>query len=518
MAMTQEQLRVVESTGWGVCLASPGSGKTRVVSEKASRLSKTGEPVLVLAFSKKACQELQRRTPKARNVEIRTTHSLCYSIIQKHWQDLSPFFPKISPWPEKCKVLDEEGEFKVLSKISKHRGRAVLACVSKYRSLGLNPKDLRGLWEKGVFMDDVTEETLTLWEEYDLHRLEKGYVTFDDMLTYTYLLLTVPTIANEYSSKYKHILIDEAQDTSRIQWDILKVFMSNANTVLAVGDTNQAIYSWRGADGSILREIQKVNRGVKVFHLSQNFRSDQEIITLANKISPTSMVSPSTRKGKVTITCYSSRKLEVERVVKNTPKGTAILARTHSYLEPFERYCILQKVPYGYSKGIGSFYSRPHVKEVRAILREWQRRKAKKRHTEVSVDLTRFKSDTDLFLHLIQRAKTPCQKEDIEAIYSAVREMGLKRFLSLRSKPSSDPKVILSTGHAAKGLEWDVVCVVGCSQGIIPHKKSKNRKEEKNLFYVMCTRAKKVLNLSFVGANPSVFLPKFKDYPLRVVN
>ena len=286
-------------------------------------------------------------------------------------------------------------------------------------------------------------------------------------------------------------MIDEAQDTSDQQWKILRPMVLNSVTSFVAGDVNQAIYGFRNADGSILSSMTQMKDAV-TFRLSQSFRSGSLITNLANKLcyDKASQIIPQDHLGSVQVNKFVTAEEEVDWVLKNVCKNSAIISRTNSYLEKFERACIEKETAY-----LGkSFYRSNHISDLYKFLSDFG-------GVEVVPLIEKAYINNTSYLR--------AEVEDFKLVVSIINKEGLKKFLNLveTSRLLEGTGVTLTTGHASKGLEWERVFVVGCYTGHIPHRMSSDDREERNLFYVMTTRAREELILSCVG-EPSIYLPK----------
>ena len=339
-------------------------------------------------------------------------------------------------------------------------------------------------------------------EIYHFLDLSKGFINFDDMVDLAEHLIPLPFVATELSRKYSHILIDEAQDTSDQQWRILRPLVLNSMTSLVVGDYNQSIYGWRNADGSILLNMAQM-KGAVTFRLSQSFRSGSLIAALANKIcyDKTSQIVPQDHLGSVKVVKFENTESEVEWVLKNVDKDTAIISRTNSYLEKFERVCVENDI---YYQG-KSFYRSNHINDLYKFVIEFT-------GSNVISIIEKAYINNNSYL------KT--EIDDFKLVVSLINKEGLPRFIDLVGKSLllDGTGVTLTTGHASKGLEWKRVYVVGCHSGHVPHRASNDDREERNLFYVMTTRAMGELILT-CQVEPSVFIPtEVRKHAISITN
>lgn len=488
--LSHEQLAPVYSDAQiNVTLSVPGSGKTTVLVERAKRLRRqTSEDILALTFSRRAAADIEKRIGSDPNIKVSTIHGFCFGIIRENWEQLGKLLG-VQRWPDTPVVCDERQELKLLSELFPTSDtKRMLDTFRELRKLGTDPQTLAGLVRGGVYLR-VSKELISQWSEYEQRKLAQGLLTYEDMATLAEILLPLPDVSTSLSNRYPHILIDEAQDTSHIQWRIIRTLVANAKTTLAVGDLNQSIYGWRDADGTILKRLGE-QESAAVFHLRRSYRSKGLITKLANLICPDrkSKIEGHTDSGTLDVRRYSSEAEEVQAVVSSLEGNCAILSRTNAYLESFERELIKRGIPY---KG-AAFYRSPHIRALASFV---------KRVSGDHVDAA-----SRAFLKNEDYSKV--EKEDFKLALRVIKEQGAPFFLDLVEGATTEGEgVTLMTGHGAKGLEWDRVWVVGVTEGRIPHSKSTDPQEESRLLYVMITRAREALHLSYVGT-PSSLLPK----------
>jgi superfamily I DNA/RNA helicase len=257
-----------------------------------------------------------------------------------------------------------------------------------------------------------------------------------------------------------------------------------------VGDVNQAVYGWRNADGSILFNMSSMKEAV-TFRLAQSFRSGANITDLANQIcyDKNSQIVSQNPLGEVIVRKFKSVEDEVRWVLSNVCKNSAIISRTNSYLEKFERACIENNICY-----LGkSFYRSNHINDLYQFFSDYT-------GTDTLAILDKaFINNASYSRH---------QSDDFKLVSSIIRKEGLSKFIDLvnTSRLLEDTGVTLTTGHSSKGLEWDRVFVIGCHTGHVPHKSANDDREERNLLYVMTSRAAKELIITCID-EPSIYLP-----------
>ena len=476
-----EQFRPVHSDSkYNVCCAVPGSGKTTVLVARAERLAKAGAKVLVVTFSNKAANDVEHRiVPEARkNITVKTIHAYCYDIIRSNWPLVGEYFG-YDDWPKEASLATENGEKLLYQKIFGDSDfKKFYKDLQYLRSLCIDLTMIPGLMNKGVYFGTIKLPHVEKCIRFEHERLSSGMVLFDDMISLVGKLLHLPNISSKAVSAYEHLLVDEAQDTNSAQWDVLRVLLHHCETNLVVGDVNQAIYGFRGAEGSGFKYFINLPCAV-LFTLQRTYRSRDKIVRFANFIVPDKISKIITNKegGDIRFTKYEDLKDEVSTVVSKLKEDTCILARTNDYLIPFEAALIEAGIPY---KG-DSLYRSGILSKVLA-----------------TIDVDNPKESVKE--RLIWNGTTDDELKVLRAINKSLNN-GKTLDDLIQMKTAADAlvgnAVTLSTGHAAKGLEWNHVFIVGANRGMIPHKLATDLKEEKNLFYVMVTRGRESVEVSY---------------------
>lgn len=509
--LTKEQLKaVVHDKGPALCIAVPGSGKTHLLSHRMKALIEHGvdpKRILLCTFSVKSAGELSQRikdlgiNPKL--ASAKTLHSICFRIMKSEW-----------PSVKSIKHFKAD-DFQIA------RPHFFTSMLEEEKTK-FNPYAYYVAWERwkdfgraAALEDPNYSSTWKFWELKQREAVVATPATFGDLLNWTFdLFRSNEAVAEKWGEMWDYILLDEAQDTSRIQWAILRTFNST-NNFMAVGDDNQSIYSFRAAD---IRSFLEFSQGkkCKVYPLSKNFRSHAKITSLADElmkghtISPKKKMVPYKEDGP-SVRFIRPKDQEQEAYIisklidpKNLGK-TAILARTNSVLEPFER--ALMRAGYAFQRvgGGTSFYRLPWIEPIIRILIKYQEGSLSKRRAEALAPLAQTPSS--LIVGILDgpiglRKKFKDREEDstpdedwMALLQVAVRYKTLTDYLKIirpltdHQDIESSDSITLSTTHRAKGLEWDTVFCAGISEGIIPHNKSNDEEEERRILYVMVSRA-----------------------------
>lgn len=432
---TQQQA-VTHLNGPLLVLAGAGSGKTRIVTERIVYLINQGVPahhIVAVTFTNKAAREMDERV-KARashGVLIATFHSLGAKILRESIDVLG--------WPKSFTIYDEEDSLKLLK-----------VCMDELaiKDKEVTAKTLRQLIsgsKNQLIMPDkaVHEEHTffpTLYKRYSEKLKEAGAVDFDDLLLLTArLFLEHPDLLESYQNRWPFLLIDEYQDTNHTQYVIAKQLVAKSSNLFAVGDPDQSIYSWRGANIRNILNFQKDFPGAPLVRLEQNFRSRGHILEAANAV----IQNNSSRLEKNLWTdrgagpriqlhiadderqeaFYVSQKIsELSR--KSSLKEIVIFYRTNFQSRPFEDALLRQRIPYTIVGGL-SFYQRKEIKDILAFLR-----------------MVQNGSDTVSFLRTINIPKRGLGEATLEKI---VLYAGSRPILEAATELVDDPDVKLGT-------------------------------------------------------------------------
>lgn len=387
--LNEEQIKpVMDTEGAVLVLAGAGSGKTRVLTSRIAYILREGKAtlpqILAITFTNKAAGEMKERLQSligdGDSRWICTIHSMCVKIL-RDFGDRAGIKPNFSIYSEtergnvikKAFVSLDFDDEKLLKSAKYHIGNA--------KMLGLTPEEYqrRNKYERGI--DDIT----AIYEEYVRHMRENNALDFDDLLSETLRLLKADRETREYlSDKFKYVLVDEFQDTNAVQYEIIKLLSYKHGNLFVVGDDDQSIYGWRGAEIENILAFDKDFPNAKIYKLERNYRSTKSILSLANCIIKNNV----NRRGKVLWTeagagdkpvCYQAEEelgeaLYTARTISDAVarggkySDFAVLMRinalTRSYEQEFAKYGIPYKVFGGFR-----FFERKEIKDVLAYLR-----------------------------------------------------------------------------------------------------------------------------------------------------
>ena len=408
--LNPQQREAVETTeGPVLILAGAGSGKTRVITYRIAYLIEhTGvmpESILAMTFTNKAAAEMAERVEKlvgglsiAKPV-ISTFHSFCVRVLRRDIEALQ--IPSTTPGQppighsKKFVIYDESDMQAVVKGVMKRLGvddkqltpRTVLSRISWAKNHMLDPQEL---YLQSA--DPKNERIAHLFEEYRKELRKANALDFDDLLLEaTRLLKTVAPVREYYNRRFRYLLIDEYQDTNRPQYELMRMLAGERHNVCAVGDEDQSIYSWRGADIRNILEFEQDFPEAKIIRLEENYRSTQNILQAASSVVANNLRRKgknlwTSRQGGTKLGYYEAPDGENEALFAAdhiakylreaghsensggaTPRA-AVLYRTNSQSRLFEeamrRYGLKYKVVGGFS-----FYERAEIKDMISYLK-----------------------------------------------------------------------------------------------------------------------------------------------------
>ena len=576
-------------------LAGAGSGKTRVITYKISYLIENGVApynILALTFTNKAANEMKERAVKlninAQNVWMGTFHSLCVRILRKEIDKLG--------YKNNFNITDAKDNLNLIKNCLKELNLDEKFFVPKNiaAQISFNKNKMIGADEFFV----KTHDDFRLNKVAEIYKLYQEKLKIDNLLDFDDLLFFMAKIFMDYDdvlefykNKFKYILVDEYQDTNAVQYFLIKLLAGESENICVVGDDDQSIYSWRGADINNILDFEKDFRNAKIIKLEQNYRSNQIILDAANGVIKNNLGRKSKnlwteQKDGEKIIFYraSDYKLEAkflaEQILNNKDKfdlkNCAILYRNNFLSRVIEDEFVKKNIAYRLI-GATRFYDRMEIKDLIAYLKfinnpddeisllriiNTPRRgiggkslekamsfasqekislwEALKIFADNNKNFSGFVEMINLFLdykekysiydlmqkiifeigykeYLEKQEEYVSRLENIEEFLAKIIEFergqeskkSLTEFLeqiSLLSETDNYDKdenaVSLMTLHGSKGLEFDCVFIFGADDDIFPSnfKSDIELEEERRLFYVGITRAKKKLFISCADA------------------
>lgn len=591
MLNDRQKEAVGHTTGPLMVLAGAGAGKTRVITHRIANLIKKGVPperILAVTFTNKAAKEMRDRvrtlidnsTEFNRPINyassglvypfVATFHSLCVHIIKEEAKTLGI--------PRHFSIYDRSDSMRAMREAIKNVGldpkqfepRTLLSYISKLKGKGIDAHSYRGEqspWHVGARL---------VYLEYTKLLEKDKALDFDDLLLRVYTLLeTNVSVRERLQQRWTHLLVDEYQDTNRVQFSIIRLLAGPEQNVCVVGDIDQNVYSWRGATLDNLLSFEHTFENPTLVVLEQNYRSTQNILQAANDI----IIKNERRKEKNLFTenetgdpifVYTAgtendeARFIVERAQKEinasvSPEEIAVLYRANFQSRVLEEAFLRAGVPY---QILGTkFFEREEVKHALSYIRAalnpestgdigriigvpargiGKTTLSKMFLKETATLPAKTQEKVRDFYALLVRIQKSCETETASrAMLYAIRESGLEKHYSAKTEEDAErlqnlrelvslaskydalgplagveklleeaslatdqdelaevkPGVKLMTVHASKGLEFEVVFISGLEEGLFPSgqmgDEDRDSEEERRLFYVALTRAKK---------------------------
>lgn len=571
--LNEDQKKAVTYDGGPLLiLAGAGSGKTRVLTHRAAWFiqGKKAYPenILLLTFTNKAAKEMKDRitaligqTPAFAG----TFHSFCVRVLRIDGEH--------SCIPRNFIIYDTDDCKEAIKDIMESLGMdekeikpsSVSYVISEAKNMMLSPLEYSEFAQT-----DFQEKVFKIYTRYEKYLKEIGALDFDDLLLKTVELFDKnPSVLEKWNRTLTHILVDEWQDTNKVQYTLTKLLVGKNKNLTAVGDASQSIYSWRGADYKNITYLSRDYPDLRIINLERNYRSTQNILTAANEVIRRNTSHPilslwtEEKEGeKIKIFRADNEMNEADFIMNEIEKlitrgyefhDIAILYRTNAQSRTFEEALLHRGIPYTLVGGV-RFYDRREIKDVLCFLRllvnpkdKVSRKRAEKIGKRIYTKFEEF--DKELFdnkekerntildewnsVNLMDTvlAKTGyLTKYEKETEENMMRLENIKEFRSVATEfpnifeflenvslveaeqnekgqvkfeTNALGKVTLMTLHAAKGLEFGVVFLVGMEEGLFPHSRAlfdmPQLEEERRLAYVGITRARKILYITYAG-------------------
>jgi DNA helicase-2/ATP-dependent DNA helicase PcrA len=595
MGLNEKQKQIVETVNGPVLVvACPGSGKTTAMVERAKNMVDHGispKNILMITFTKEAASSMQKRYEKKygdSGIRFNTIHSVCYDVLRDVYGYTSKdLFLETEKWNFFTRILYK----KIPQSEMEDFVRTLIQEISYIKNKEMPPEEFTPQMAK-------KEDFAQLYALYENHKKSMKKIDFDDMLTLTKKIFQRDRLTLElYQDRYRYIMIDEYQDTNRVQADIFYMLAAKYRNICVVGDDDQSIYGFRSADSSIMLDFPKKFLDCKTIYLDTNYRSEPKIIELAGALIGNNRVrfakkflahkdgqARLSQKGFVSGVEQKNAILRGIQMLRNehVPENEiAILYRTNKQNLLYVHDLLKEDIP---------FYTTEAVRDIhdmflfQDILSYYRLSKGIQERGDLLKVLNRpsryLKSDAFLacafdleeMLSCCRRLDNPTSArsqvydmwEDIQTLagkrphdfvkylfftmdyartaYSYAKFCGkdeseihevltlleeeskefdtMEEWIAytkvyakrLQEKKKQRKGICLSTYHSAKGLEWDNVFLIDCNEGITPYQKARTAEEieeERRLFYVAFTRARKEVHLTYIdnGKRGGKFVP-----------
>ncbi len=574
---------VLHTDGPLLIVAGAGAGKTKTITHRIAHLIEEGigaSSILAVTFTNKAAGEMRDRVrallagKRGGQPFISTFHSLGVRLIREFHEEVG--VPRgFSIWDRDDSLRAVKAELKRLD-TEEWTPRQILSAISREKGAG------KTLVEYRERASTRREQTVArIWDQYEKALKAEDSLDFDDLLVRTLQLLhTSPQTLALLQNRWQYIIVDEYQDTSNVQYELMRLLAGERHNICVVGDLDQCVYTWRQAEIENLLSFERLFPSVKTIRLEQNYRSTRTIIAAANAIIeknvnrvPKTLFSENETGDPIVLYGALDERYEAWFVAEHAAalieRGVpahqiAILYRENAQSRVLEEALLHAGLPY---RVLGTrFFERKEVKDVLSYLRAALNPKGKGDIARIvgipprgigkvtldkmfsgealgaaSAKVAAFEETLRKIRHAVQTLPTSeavrfcieasgIQKmyegkteEDVERLGN-VRElanlavkyendeppMGIEKLLEEAALQSEQDQldidkdkggISLMTVHAAKGLEFDAVFVVGLEQGLFPSirtmDESRDPEEERRLFYVALTRARKNLFLSY---------------------
>ncbi len=519
--------------------------------------------ILMVTFTNKAAGEMLERIIKtfdqykiSEQPVVGTFHAICAKILRREGKNIGiPVGFQIFDDQDQLETIKEAFSFLDIS-IKDIKPRAVLATISQAKNQMIDEASYESL-ARGYFQETVAK----VYPVYQALLKDHEALDFDDLLLKTVeLFKKTPSVLNQYQYRFQYVMVDEYQDTNEAQYRLTKLLGGKNRNICVVGDFSQSIYSFRGADFRNLEKFKRDFPECVTFPLSQNYRSTQKILDAAttvisnNTLHPVLSLWTKNEEGEEVVIFsaeneHNEAEFIIQQIITSQQKNpdlhlrdVVILYRTNAQSRALEETFLHNSVPYVLVGGT-RFYERKEVKDVLSYLSYLANNKNKialkriekigKRRmeklleyvNEVAKEGLEKKATIEILDEILIKTdyialyddKDPEDKPRIENIKElrsvAIEFPNLNQFLenvalveqdyhSMPDRQVKNPDAItLMTMHAAKGLEFKIVFIVGMEEGLFPHSQSMfdagEIEEERRLCYVGITRAKEKLFLTF---------------------
>ncbi|MGI6019754.1 MAG: DNA helicase PcrA [Marvinbryantia sp.] len=372
-------------------LAGAGSGKTRVLTYRIAHLIEEENVapwnILAITFTNKAAGEMRERVNQmvefgAESIWVSTFHSACVRILRRFIERLgyTTNFTIYDADDQKSMIKDVCKQLKIDTKIYKEK--SILAAISSAKDELIDPEQ----YEKLVYGDFHKRKIADAYREYQIQLKRNNALDFDDLIVKTVeLFKTCPEVLDYYQERFRYIMVDEYQDTNTAQFELIRILAEKYRNLCVVGDDDQSIYKFRGANIGNILNFEKVFEEAKVIKLEQNYRSTQNILNAANEVirhnrgrKPKKLWTENEEGSQVVakqfMTAYDEADYVATDIAKKVHAGkltyqdNAVLYRTNAQSRLFEEKLLMANIPYKIVGGV-NFYARKEIKDLLCYLK-----------------------------------------------------------------------------------------------------------------------------------------------------
>lgn len=640
--MNKEQEEAVKTTeGPLLIMAGAGSGKTRVLTHRIAYLIVEKEvypsKILAITFTNKAAREMRERingllgAGTGERMWVSTFHSMCVRILRRDIDRIG--------YTKNFSILDTSDQLTVIKNVLKEQNidskqydpRSMLNAISGAKNICIDSDTYRAQMNE---MNPFEKTVANVYQSYQKKLRKNQSLDFDDLIMLTLTLFKrVPDVLEFYQNKFQYIHVDEYQDTNKAQYELVQMLAKKFKNICVVGDSDQSIYRWRGADIQNILSFEKDYPNAKAIMLEQNYRSSQRILQAANDVIgnntsryPKVLRTENLEGEKIELFRAMNEQQEAQYVVQKiqdlmelenrTLNDFAILYRTNAQSRVMEEVLVKSNMAYTIVGGT-KFYDRKEIKDLLAYLRlianndddlslariinepkrnigatSFERMALYALDQDRSIldalsevdfmgiparavnsviqfqglinnltQMQEFLSVTEIVEQVLDKTGYRAMLKNEKTIEAESRLENIEEFLSVTKEfeKQSDDKslvafltdlalisdidkldedediskgnIILMTMHAAKGLEFPVVFIIGMEENIFPHSRSlgddDEMEEERRLAYVGITRAEERLVITCAQSrtifgrgsfnSPSRFIKEISDDILEVV-
>ena len=388
--LNERQREAVESTeGPVLILAGAGSGKTKALTHRVAYLIKEKhvEPwrIMAITFTNKAAEEMRRRVDNlvgfgSEHVWVATFHASCSRMLRRHADRLG--------FTNSFSIYDTDDQRTLMRQVIKkldldpkmYKDKMILARISNAKNSMITPEQM----EKESYIDFRERRIAEAYGEYQRQLKLNNAMDFDDLLNMTVRLFKEnPDVLEYYQRRFAYVMVDEYQDTNHVQFEFVRLLTQESGNLCVVGDDDQSIYGFRGADIRNILDFTGAFPDAKVIKLEQNYRSTKNILSAANSVirnnedrRDKTLWTENEEGRKVSFICYDTAYKEAEGIVMDIdenkdrfPYGDcAVLYRTNAQSRLLEEKCVLWNVPYRMVGGV-NFYQRKEIKDILCYLK-----------------------------------------------------------------------------------------------------------------------------------------------------